>query len=148
MLSKPYAHSLKPTPPSSIQVYLLARVLPFFRALLIVYFVLIFFLLLDFVSVLLLLEIHWSFNLEGWWELVFWTMLLRACTMQRRGENDRSWSGRLLKSSSSFFWLCRSTVCFFDLTSSLQFLFSTSSHLIFCFLMFRLYWWIWVCRWS
>ena len=38
-------------------------------------------------------------------------MLLRACIMLRRGVNDRLWSGHPLKSSSSFFWSYRSTVC-------------------------------------
>lgn len=42
-------------------------------------------------------------------------MLSRACIMLRREAKDRSWLDRLQKLSSSFLWLCKSMVWFFNL---------------------------------
>lgn len=47
---------------------------------------------------------------QGWWELVFWMMLLRACTTLRSVGSDRWWLGHRQKWSSNSFLLCRSTV--------------------------------------
>lgn len=51
---------------------------------------------------------------EQWWGLVFWMMLLKACTMLRREAKDRSWLGLLQKLSSSSLLLCKNMVCLFN----------------------------------
>jgi hypothetical protein len=50
---------------------------------------------------------------KPWWESVFWTMLLRVCTMLRKEESVKLWLGLPLRSSSNSSSLCKNTVYFF-----------------------------------
>lgn len=118
--------------------------------------------------------ISFSESQKSWLESVFWTMLLRVCTMLRKEESVKLWLGLPLRSSSNSSSLCKNTVyislkslfLFFVIECCMILLFRVLIwynfggllhgsifrvfDLIYFFwvMIYRLYWRVWVCWWS